>query len=187
MDLKFSHPRHLFAPNRCQTLLYKLMSFGLKTMQLAQIITARFKPLQTRLGRGKNRYIIETDGVYLPSGPVIPKPQNQNGKGTQQRCPCNFLPRSNGRRSRKRFPSTTRSMPVTPGTMGRYFKSDPISRPLLAQNRRWHASGRPNRLWRTCKCCKRLRTRFDEWQTGERRPSAKWYRRIRNRPCRPSE
>ena len=49
------------------------MSFGLKTMQLAQIITARFKPLQTRLGRGKNRYIIETDGVCLPSGPVIPK------------------------------------------------------------------------------------------------------------------
>lgn len=42
-------------------------------MQLAQIITARFKPLQARLGRGKNRYIIETDGVCLPSGPVIPK------------------------------------------------------------------------------------------------------------------
>ena len=50
-------------------------------MQLAQIISSRFKPLQSRFSRNNEQTIIARDGVCLPADPVVPKlPKNSLAK-----------------------------------------------------------------------------------------------------------
>ena len=61
-------------------------------MQLAQIISSRFKPLQSRFSRNNKQTIIARDGVCLPAGPVVTKrPKNSLAKAHNSdvlKIPC---------------------------------------------------------------------------------------------------